>query len=94
MARLFLAMFVAAGFIIVGIAYATHAFSARQSGFIAGIGAGSWSAVVALTMPLFGRLFDAHDHARAFVIAATIPVAGFALWWSALYLWPRRRVAT
>ncbi|MCU1277731.1 MAG: major facilitator superfamily 1 [bacterium] len=81
MAELFLAMFVAGGFVIVGIAYATHVFSARQSGFIAGIGAGSWSALVALTMPLFGRWFDAHAYPRAFLVAATLPLCGSALWW-------------
>jgi ACS family hexuronate transporter-like MFS transporter len=81
MAELFLAMFVAAGFVIVGISYATHAFSTRQSGFIAGVGAGSWSAVVALTMPLFGRLFDLHAYPRAFAIAALVPIAGSVVWW-------------
>jgi ACS family hexuronate transporter-like MFS transporter len=82
MSELFFAMFVAAGFVIVGIAYATRVFSARQSGFIAGIGAGSWSALVALLMPLFGRWFDAHAYARAFQLAALLPLAGCALWWA------------
>ncbi|MDB4971303.1 MAG: major facilitator superfamily 1 [Myxococcales bacterium] len=81
MAELFLAMFVAAGFVIVAIAYATWAFSTRQSGFIAGVGAGSWSAVVALTMPLFGRLFDAHDYRQAFLIATVVPFGGSVVWW-------------
>jgi MFS transporter, ACS family, hexuronate transporter len=82
MAELFFAMFVAAGFVIVGIAYATHVFTARQSGFIAGIGAGSWSALVALFMPLFGRWFDTHAYGRAFGVAATLPLVGVALWWA------------
>jgi ACS family hexuronate transporter-like MFS transporter len=80
MTELFVAMFVAAGFVIVGIAYATHVFGTRQSGFIAGVGAGSWSALVALTMPLFGRLFDAHNYAPAFAIAALLPIAGATVW--------------
>jgi MFS transporter, ACS family, hexuronate transporter len=83
MAELFFAMFVAAGFVIVGIAYATRVFSPRQAGLIAGVGAGSWSAVVALTMPLFGRLFDAHVYSRAFLLAAILPTAGVVLWWTA-----------
>ncbi|MGZ3425922.1 MAG: MFS transporter [Polyangia bacterium] len=82
MTELFFAMFVAAGFVIVGIAYATHTFSARQSGFIAGIGAGSWSALVALAMPLFGHWFDAHVWSRAFFLAALLPLGGCALWWA------------
>jgi MFS transporter, ACS family, hexuronate transporter len=82
MAELFFAMLIAAGYVIVGIAYATHVFTARQSGFIAGIGAGSWSALVALTMPLFGRWFDAHAYTRAFELAALLPLAGCAVWWT------------
>ncbi|HEX6835475.1 MAG TPA: hypothetical protein VF334_02825, partial [Polyangia bacterium] len=80
MAVLFWAMFISAGFIIGGIAYATRVLLTRQSGLIAGLGAGSWSAMVALTMPLFGRLFDAHAYGRAFVFAALVPVAGFTAW--------------
>jgi MFS transporter, ACS family, aldohexuronate transporter len=80
MCELFVAMFVAAGFVIVGIAYATHVFSTRQSGFIAGLGAGSWSAVVAVAMPLFGHLFDARAYAPAFAVAALVPIAGTAVW--------------
>ncbi len=81
---LFFAMFIAAGFIILSIAYATAVFTADQSGLIAGLGAGSWSALVAVAMPLFGKLFDAHRYDLAFAVAAAFPVGGYALWqwWS------------
>src|ERR1019366_314496 len=62
MALMFLSMFASGGFVIAAVAYATHVYSARNAGLIAGIGAGSWSALVALTMPLFGRLFDQHRY--------------------------------
>jgi len=75
-----LATFVAAGFIIVGLAYAARVFSTRDAGLIAGIGAGSWSAVVALVMPWFGRLFDHQAHALAFALAAGTPVLGLLAW--------------
>ncbi len=78
--ELFLAMFVTAGFIIGGIAFATRIFSTQHSGFLAGLGAGSWSATVALVMPYFGRLFDQGRHEVAFWIAALFPVTGFLLW--------------
>lgn len=80
MIHMFFAMFVAAGFVIVSVAYATYVFSADNSGFLAGLGAGSWSAVVAVVMPRFGRLFDQRDYQTAFLVAALIPVAGWALW--------------
>jgi ACS family hexuronate transporter-like MFS transporter len=80
MSAMFFAMFVAAGFVILSIAYATGVFSASYAGLIAGTGAGSWSAVVALAMPIFGRLFDTRRFDVAFLLAAAFPVAGFLLW--------------
>jgi ACS family hexuronate transporter-like MFS transporter len=78
--ELFFAMFVAAGFVILSIAYATDEFTPAHSGWIAGLGAGSWSAVVAVVMPVFGRFFDTRQFDTAFLIAAVFPVAGFLLW--------------
>jgi len=78
--ELFLAMFVAGGFIILSMAYATHTFSKAHSGLIAGLGAGAWSAAVGLVMPVFGRLFDLHRFDAAFVLAALCPVLGFVAW--------------
>jgi ACS family hexuronate transporter-like MFS transporter len=80
LAVLSLAMFVTAGFVIVAVAYATNIYSTRNSGFLAGLGAGSWSAVVALVMPLFGDLFDHRRYDTAFVVAASCPVLGYLAW--------------
>jgi MFS transporter, ACS family, hexuronate transporter len=80
LAGLVAAMFVAAGFVITGLALATRTFSTAHAGLIAGLGAGSWSALVALLMPLFGRLFDQRDFEPAFVIAALLPACGVLLW--------------
>lgn len=86
MGLMFYAMFVAGGWIILSVAYATNTFSSNHAGFLAGLGAGSWSAVVALVMPYFGRLFDAKDYDSAFLLAAGIPLIGCAGW-----LWLSRR---
>jgi len=51
-----------------------------HAGYIAGLGAGSWSALVALVMPLFGRWLDARAYRHAFELAALVPLAGAALW--------------
>jgi ACS family hexuronate transporter-like MFS transporter len=77
---MFLAMFVAAGFIILSVAYAIHVYSADHAGLIAGAGAGSWSAMVAVTMPVFGHLFDVRRYSVAFWIAAAIAMAGYLGW--------------
>ena len=80
LALLFLAMFAASGFIVLSIAYANRVYSADHAGFIAGAGAGSWSAAVAIVMPYFGRLFDLQQYTTAFWIAAAFPVAGTVGW--------------
>lgn len=81
MTELFFAMFIAAGFVILSIAYATDVFSSDYSGLIAGAGAGSWSAVVALVMPVFGKLFDERRFDLAFALAAIFPVGAYVIWW-------------
>jgi ACS family hexuronate transporter-like MFS transporter len=80
MGLLWLAMFVAGGFIILTVAYATHVYSAAHSGLLAGLGAGAWSAGVAAAMPVFGRLIDANRWDVAFLMAAAGPAAGWLLW--------------
>jgi ACS family hexuronate transporter-like MFS transporter len=78
--EMFLAMFALAGFVVLAVAYATRAFPPGHSGFLAGIGAGSWGAVVALTSPGLGRLFDQARYATAFQIATIFPIVGYMLW--------------
>ena len=82
---LFWAMFVAGGNVIVSISYATHVFTSANAGLIAGLGAGSWSAFVALSMPWFGRMMDAREWHSAFLAATLIPLVGYAVW-----LWVNR----
>ncbi len=80
MAGFFLAMFCAAGFIIVSIAYATDVYSSRYAGLISGIGSAAWSGAVAVLMPVFGRLFDLGRYGAAFSLAAALPPAGYLVW--------------
>jgi ACS family hexuronate transporter-like MFS transporter len=80
MAGLFLAMFVTGSFIVGGIAYATHAFGNGRAGLIAGLGAGSFSALTALTAPIFGGFFDQQHYAWAFWVATACPILGYILW--------------
>ena len=78
MALLFLGMFVAAGFIIGNLAYASS-YSVKQAGLIE-LEAGSWSAPV-VVMPGFGRLFDLHLYGAVFLAASLGPAAGYLIWW-------------
>lgn len=80
MTEMFIAMFAASGFVVLSVAYATHVYSGEHSGLIAGAGAGSWSCLVALLMPLLGRLFDLRLYAAAFAVATVIPLLGYGSW--------------
>jgi ACS family hexuronate transporter-like MFS transporter len=86
---LFFATFVSAGFIILPVSYANRIFPASQAGLIAGLTSGSWSAVVAVLMQLFGRLFDQQRYFEAFGLATCCPIIGY-LFWLAVNR-PRRR---
>jgi ACS family hexuronate transporter-like MFS transporter len=78
---LFLAMFISGGFIIAALAYGTNAFPTAKSGLVAGLASGSWSLLVAVAMPLFGRMFDERWYDGTFAVAALAPAVGFAAWW-------------
>ncbi len=80
LALLFGSMFVAAGFVIVSLTEATRRHGERHAATLAGLGAGSWSGLMALVMPVFGRLFDRADYGSAYAIAAVAPLVGTGLW--------------
>lgn len=77
---LFWAMFVAGGNVILSVSYATHVFTTAHAGLLAGVGAGSWSAAVAVLMPWFGAMADRQEWQGSFLAATLIPLGGFALW--------------
>jgi ACS family hexuronate transporter-like MFS transporter len=80
MALFSFALFIAPGFTVAALAYAQRHYSMKHAGLITGLGSGAWSGVVALEMPVVGRLFDLHNYGLAFGVAVLLPVAGFAMW--------------
>jgi ACS family hexuronate transporter-like MFS transporter len=80
LALLFLAMFASAGFVIVSLAETTRRHPAEHGGYLAGLGAGSWSGLMMLTMPIFGRLLDRANYGAAYGIAAASPCLGWLVW--------------
>jgi ACS family hexuronate transporter-like MFS transporter len=80
MALMFLSMFAASGFIILPVAWTSRVYSTGHSGLIAGLGAGAWSLMVALVMPVFGHLFDRGRFDAGFALAAVFPAAGYLAW--------------
>ena len=77
---LFAAMFVAAGFVIGSLAEITRRQSVRHGAYLAGLGAGSWSGVMVVVMPIFGRLVHRGEYSTAYAMAASAPVLGWLLW--------------
>jgi len=73
-------MFTASGFIVLSLRTAAQAYSSGQTALVAGIGAGSWSAVVALLLPLVGRMVDHGQFQALFLMIAALPVLGVAGW--------------
>lgn len=80
LAVFFVAMFAVAGFVVLSVSWATRVFPPEHTGLISGIGAGSWSAVVAITSPPLGRLFDQGHYETAFRSAVACSIAGYLLW--------------
>jgi ACS family hexuronate transporter-like MFS transporter len=77
---LFFGMFIAAGFVVAALSQVTHRHSIQHGAYLAGLGAGSWSGVVAVAMPLFGWLLGRGAFGTAYAIATACPVAGWLLW--------------
>jgi ACS family hexuronate transporter-like MFS transporter len=77
LAQFFLAMFVASAFQLLIISYGAELFSRSHAGYIAGLASGAYGAGLAVSMPLFGRLFDLKAYDVAFATAALCPVLGY-----------------
>jgi ACS family hexuronate transporter-like MFS transporter len=76
----FFATFITAGFIILGLRYGASVYPLERTGFIAGVGSGSWSALVALIMPFVGHMFDRDHYALSFLLVSLFPTVGFLGW--------------
>jgi MFS transporter, ACS family, hexuronate transporter len=74
------AMFIAVGFIVMSLHLGARAYPRDQTGMVAGIGSGAWSAVVAILLPIYGRWFDLQWYGAIFLSLSVIPILGTALW--------------
>jgi ACS family hexuronate transporter-like MFS transporter len=76
---MFLQMFVSAGFVMVSLSEVTHTSGRSHSAFLSGIGAGAWSGLMAIVMPVFGKLFDRSEYGAAYAIATLCPILAWAI---------------
>jgi MFS family permease len=70
------AMFVGDGFIVMGLHVGARVFTKDEAGLAGGIGGGAWSMVLAVVLPLYGRLIDAKNFTPIFVTMSLFPLAG------------------
>lgn len=77
----FWAMFVTAGFIVIGLRSGARMYPEGQTSLVAGMAAGSWSALVAVLLPVLGGWFDQKLYAQTFAVVAGMPVLGTFAWW-------------
>jgi ACS family hexuronate transporter-like MFS transporter len=80
LALLFWATFVADGFVVISVRVGMRIYPADRTAMVAGIGSGSWSAVQALVLPVYGRWVDLRWFGAIFVTMSLLPILGTALW--------------
>jgi MFS transporter, ACS family, hexuronate transporter len=80
LALFFWATFIADGFVVLSLRVGSHLYPRDQTAMVGGIGSGSWSAVLALILPVWGRWFDANWYGAVFVSASLFPILGTLLW--------------
>jgi ACS family hexuronate transporter-like MFS transporter len=80
LALFFWAMFIADGFIMTSMRMGAHLFPAGQMAMVAGLGSGSWSAVLAALLPFYGRWVDLQQYGWIFTTMCLVPALGTILW--------------
>jgi ACS family hexuronate transporter-like MFS transporter len=80
LALFFWAMFIADGFIVLSLRVGSLIYSRGQAALVGGIGSGSWSAVLALALPIYGRWFDEKMYGVTFLSMSLVPALGTLLW--------------
>ena len=92
LALFFWTMFISGGYLVLSLRTAARTYPQEQTALVAGIGAGAWSAIVALLLPVLGAWFDQRRYELTFVVVSLIPILGTAFWWF-LRTEPERRIS-
>ncbi len=74
-------LFAAGGLVVVTLRTGALAYPHDQRSMAAGIASSSFSAAVALTLPICGHLFDRQLYTAAFSLVAVLPIIGTTIWW-------------
>ena len=74
-------LFATGGLVVVTLRTGALAYPHDQRSMAAGIASSSFSAAVAIALPICGHLFDRHLYTAAFGFVAVMPGVGTLLWW-------------
>jgi ACS family hexuronate transporter-like MFS transporter len=80
-ALLTFALFASGGLVVVTLRTGALAYPQDQRSMAAGIASSSFSAAVALTLPVCGNLFDRHLYSVAYALVSVLPIIGATIWW-------------
>jgi ACS family hexuronate transporter-like MFS transporter len=80
LALLFWATFIADGFVVTSLRVGMRIYPADRTAMVAGIGSGSWSAVQAMVLPIYGWWVDLRWFGAIFVTMSLLPIVGTAMW--------------
>lgn len=80
LALLFWATFVADGFVVTSLRVGMRIYPSDRTAMVAGIGSGSWSAVQAIVLPIYGRWVDLEWFGVIFLTMSLLPIVGTGLW--------------
>jgi ACS family hexuronate transporter-like MFS transporter len=80
LALLFWATFIADGFVVMSLRVGTRIYPKDRTAMVAGIGSGSWSAVQAMVLPVYGKMVDLQLYNVIFISMSVLPLVGTALW--------------
>ena len=73
-------LFASGGLVVVTLRTGALAYPSNQKSMAAGIASSSFSAGVALLLPICGKFFDAHEYGQAFTLVAVLPLLGVLVW--------------
>ena len=73
-------LFASGGLVVVTLRTGALAYPPNQKSAAAGIASSSFSAGVAILLPVCGRFFDAHQYGNAFTLVGVLPLLGTLIW--------------
>lgn len=73
-------LFASGGLVVVTLRTGALAYPPNQKSMAAGIASSSFSAGVAILLPVCGKFFDAHQYGKAFTLVAVLPFLGALIW--------------